>query len=227
MGFFSDLREDLSQAVNELLPAGEHTMSGKEKETEKSTVWAAADTKERAAEKIPEKPTFSLEEMLENIDNVKLDEEDLAVAEDSLVREPEPDEGAGLTAEDAAAAKFISDYFSSEDLRFTEQDEVISEEQQEVEWPEEETVSEEQPEAEWSEEEQVSEEQPEAEWPEEEQISEEYHEAEWPEEALQEGELTDFAGRHNARGSIVRRRSNGEFLGRKSFERRNGKECSN
>ena len=166
MGFFSDLREDLSQAVNELLPAGEHTMSGKEKETEKSTVWAAADTKERAAEKIPEKPTFSLEEMLENIDNVKLDEEDLAVAEDSLIRESEPDEGAGLTAEDAAAAKFISDYFSSEELRFTEQDEVISKEQ-----PEEETVSEEYQEAEWPEAETVSEEQPEAEWPEAETVS--------------------------------------------------------
>lgn len=53
MGFFSDLKEDLSQAVNELMPEEEQTEVSKESEEE----------------------MLSLEEMLQNIDSVKLPEE--------------------------------------------------------------------------------------------------------------------------------------------------------
>lgn len=53
MGFFSDLKEDLSQAVNELMPDEEQTEVSKESEEE----------------------MLSLEEMLQNIDSVKLPEE--------------------------------------------------------------------------------------------------------------------------------------------------------
>lgn len=54
MGFFSDLKEDLSQAVNELMPDEEQTEVLKESEEE----------------------MLSLEEMLQNIDSVKLPEEE-------------------------------------------------------------------------------------------------------------------------------------------------------
>lgn len=54
MGFFSDLKEDLSQAVNELIPEDEQIKTGEEPE--------------EAAE-------VSLDEMLKNIDNIQLPEE--------------------------------------------------------------------------------------------------------------------------------------------------------
>lgn len=53
MGFFSDLKEDLSQAVNELMP-----------EDERNKANEPADESE-----------ISLDEMLKNIDNIQLDEE--------------------------------------------------------------------------------------------------------------------------------------------------------
>lgn len=53
MGFFSDLKEDLSQAVNELIPE-EETRAGNE----------------------PGEREFSLDEMLKNIDDIRLEEEE-------------------------------------------------------------------------------------------------------------------------------------------------------
>ena len=82
MGFFSDLKEDLSQAVNELIPEEEQIKTG----------WAEPEPEEPAAE--PEalrdngtvKPAeqadeVSLEEMLKNIDSIQLPE-DMAVREE-------------------------------------------------------------------------------------------------------------------------------------------------
>ena len=51
MGFFSDLKEDLSQAVNELIPE---------------------DEKIRTGEETAQEPPVSLDEMLKNIDYVRL-----------------------------------------------------------------------------------------------------------------------------------------------------------
>lgn len=61
MGFFSDLKEDLSQAVNELIPE---------------------DEKIRTGEETAQQPSVSLDEMLKNIDDVQLpEEEDVKAAE--------------------------------------------------------------------------------------------------------------------------------------------------
>lgn len=60
MGFFSDLKQDLSQAVNELMPTEE--TGDEEVQTEERT---PADTVEE----------LSLEEMLQNIDSIELPEE--------------------------------------------------------------------------------------------------------------------------------------------------------
>lgn len=60
MGFFSDLKQDLSQAVNELMPA--EKTGDEEVQTEERT---PADTVEEV----------SLEEMLQNIDSIELPEE--------------------------------------------------------------------------------------------------------------------------------------------------------
>ena len=57
MGFFSDLKEDLSQAVNELMPEDEQT-----------------GTDEMPAEEAAE---VSLDEMLKNIDEIQLPEEEV------------------------------------------------------------------------------------------------------------------------------------------------------
>ena len=62
MGFFSDLKEDLSQAVNELIPEDDQMKTGEETE-------AAAEV--------------SLDEMLKNIDNIQLPEETQQEAEEA------------------------------------------------------------------------------------------------------------------------------------------------
>ncbi|MCM1188203.1 MAG: polymer-forming cytoskeletal protein [bacterium] len=63
MGFFSDLKEDLSQAVNELLPEDEQIKGGEEPAEE------------------AEEQEFSLDEMLKNIDDIRLEAEDFASLE--------------------------------------------------------------------------------------------------------------------------------------------------
>lgn len=89
MGFFSDLKEDLSQAVNELMP--EEGMEG------------AVAEKEAAAPVVEAKAEMSLNDMLERVDSIKVPEEmDIVKAsepetdlvkerEPELVREPEPE----------------------------------------------------------------------------------------------------------------------------------------
>lgn len=81
MGFFSDLKEDLSQAVNELMP--EEGMEG------------AVAEKEAAAPVVEAKAEMSLNDMLERVDSIKVPEEmDIVKAsepETDLVKEREPE----------------------------------------------------------------------------------------------------------------------------------------
>lgn len=75
MGFFSDLKEDLSQAVNELIPDDEKIKGGEE----------------------PQEQEISLDEMLKNIDDIRLTEEELLSEDEteSLPEAEEPQEPAG------------------------------------------------------------------------------------------------------------------------------------
>ncbi len=84
MGFFSDLKEDLSQAVNELIPDG------------------GDETANEAADKYENKPV-SLDEMLQNIDSVEIPEEEQDVTAEAPEQEEELTEEAETdTAEEEA-----------------------------------------------------------------------------------------------------------------------------
>ena len=63
MGFFSDLKEDLSQAVNELMPEEEQIRNTQEQENAESEEAQTAE------------PEISIDEMLKNIDEISLPEE--------------------------------------------------------------------------------------------------------------------------------------------------------
>jgi cytoskeletal protein CcmA (bactofilin family) len=87
MGFFSDLKEDLSQAVNELMPVGEEQPeqepTARASETKQPT---KDEKKDKAADKTadkaePEGLETSLEEMLKNIDEIEVSEENAADSE--------------------------------------------------------------------------------------------------------------------------------------------------
>ena len=141
MGFFSDLREDLSQAGNEMMPAEEQT-SGGGKEA------AAAEAKGRAPEPAGSpasktatgrKPAYSLEEMLENIDSFQLDDEEFAETEVPSGSDPEPVQEAGedpveeLPAEGPVAEEEITEEPPAEapaaEVRRKEPDAVSTEKQ--------------------------------------------------------------------------------------------------
>lgn len=77
MGFFSDLKDDLSQAVNELLP-----------EEEQNT-----------AEENPDENAISLDEMLQNIDAVELSEMEEKAAEATVEEADEDDVIAAIMEE--------------------------------------------------------------------------------------------------------------------------------
>ena len=77
MGFFSDLKEDLSQAVNELLQEDETIKSNQESET------IAETTDESTNESTNETTEVSLDDLLENIDSYMLPDED-ALTEEKL-----------------------------------------------------------------------------------------------------------------------------------------------
>lgn len=85
MGFFSELKEDLSQAVNELMPEEANEMPKEQTEdVELATLEAelqALESTEDIAEVTVENPVFdddlSLEEMLKNIDAIQIPEEGL------------------------------------------------------------------------------------------------------------------------------------------------------
>ncbi len=77
MGFFSDLKEDLSQAVNELLPEEEQIKADAASETVEA---AEADATEAELD-------VSLEEMLKNIDGVEVPEVEAEAAEEAVTGE--------------------------------------------------------------------------------------------------------------------------------------------
>ena len=79
MGFFSDLKEDLSQAVNELMP--EEELKVTEKEQEEATEEAAIT--EDAAEEVQAEDALDLEKMLENLDTAQWPEEAAEVTEET------------------------------------------------------------------------------------------------------------------------------------------------
>mgnify|MGYP000051432595 CR=1 FL=1 len=83
MGFFSDLKEDLSQAVNELIPDG------------------GDETANEAADKYENKPV-SLDEMLQNIDSVEIPEEEQDVTAEVPEQEELTEEAETDTAEEEA-----------------------------------------------------------------------------------------------------------------------------
>ncbi len=110
MGFFSELKEDLSQAVNELMPMedGSEQAPAAEKAAEERT--AAAGTLQKPGESMELSDDVSLEKMLENIDDIQLPEEEaskpsleemLAAALDAIPEREEPD-SAGAEEDKAA-----------------------------------------------------------------------------------------------------------------------------
>lgn len=125
MGFFSDLKEDLSQAVDELMPNEESkgTADGNHMMTQEEIMAAFAAAAE-AEENIQESQTaeeetadvsdISLEEMLKNIDSIAFPEtEEPAAAEESV---PEADITAETTETDAATAEDPGDAQSLEEM---------------------------------------------------------------------------------------------------------------
>ena len=107
MGFFSDLKEDLSQAVNELMPEEETEAISVEEggEIQKDAAEEELPTVESTSEVIPEKTqepemdddSLSLAEMLKNIDEIQV-----------------PDESEN-TADFEEAAALVEESFAKED----------------------------------------------------------------------------------------------------------------
>jgi len=85
MGFFSDLKEDLSQAVNELMPEEEQIRNTQEQEN-------AEQEEAQAAE-----PEISIDEMLKNIDEISLPEDVVADEPVDMATEQEAEEVAEVT----------------------------------------------------------------------------------------------------------------------------------
>lgn len=96
MGFFSELKEDLSQAVNELLPVedGPDPETPAEETRQTTAAGAAAEKARTEPESISEdiagdiSEDISLEKLLENIEDVQLPEKDEAVLAAESVEEP-------------------------------------------------------------------------------------------------------------------------------------------
>lgn len=112
MGFFSDLKEDLSQAVNELIPEDEQIKTGEEPE--------------EAAE-------VSLDEMLKNIDNIQLPEEtqqeavELSALEESTV-EAELSVGAeeSEVSEDTAGTEELNEEIQETEAEDAEMEKMLA-----------------------------------------------------------------------------------------------------
>ena len=99
MGFFSDLKEDLSQAVNELMPE-EDLNQGDVAETKEQPVENMPETTEKVQTEQPTDATMdnaALEEMLKNLDSIEIPQ---ANAEEKPVAEAE--ETPEQSAEEAA-----------------------------------------------------------------------------------------------------------------------------
>ena len=96
MGFFSDLKEDLSQAVNELMPEGELDQAAVEETKEQPVENTQETTEETPMEPQPEETpndNAALEEMLKNLDSIEIPQEkeeqpeEETTAEESRVEE--------------------------------------------------------------------------------------------------------------------------------------------
>lgn len=94
MGFFSDLKEDLSQAVNELLPEDELSRPGNQENSS----------------------TVSLDEMLKNIDEFQLPEDALeeASAEETEAELPTAESTDGQESDDADIEKMLEKMLEEE-----------------------------------------------------------------------------------------------------------------
>ncbi len=112
MGFFSDLKEDLSQAVNELIPEDEQIKTGEEPEAA---------------------PEVSLDEMLKNIDNIQLPEEtqqeavELSALEESTV-EAELSVGAeeSEVSEDTAGTEELNEEIQETEAEDAEMEKMLA-----------------------------------------------------------------------------------------------------
>ncbi len=85
MGFFSDLKEDLSLAVNELMPE-ELAEKAVDEEKDEEKVEESVAVEESASELVAD---LSLEEMLKNIDDIQVPQE-MEFVQEPTVEEPEP-----------------------------------------------------------------------------------------------------------------------------------------
>lgn len=104
MGFFSDLKEDLSQAVNELLPEDKNVVQNEEVPSEEVQNDVAAEAGVEAVDSAADsglEDELSLEEMLKNIDAIQIAEEDVDVAA--------ADEVAALVEESFAEAEALEE----------------------------------------------------------------------------------------------------------------------
>ncbi len=84
MGFFSDLKEDLSQAVNELMP-GEEQLKTREEQTEEEQAQEEQTREEQNKEEQTEEPEteISIDEMLKRIDTIGMQKEAAAEEKES------------------------------------------------------------------------------------------------------------------------------------------------
>lgn len=97
MGFFSDLKEDLSQAVNELMPNEEQEITKKEQE----------------------EAEVSLDEMLQNIDAIQLDETDKvqeSTKEQESILEAEPDTQQDSPIDDVDIESMLESVMATKDV---------------------------------------------------------------------------------------------------------------
>ena len=97
MGFFSDLKEDLSQAVNELMPNEEQEITKKEQE----------------------EAEVSLDEMLQNIDAIQLDETDKvqeSTKEQESILEAEPDTQQDSPMDDVDIESMLESVMATKDV---------------------------------------------------------------------------------------------------------------
>ena len=153
MGFFSELKEDLSQAVNELLPMDEQSVEGQSADTQPAEDNSNQETTpDEIVTEMPETEEsegisgdVSLEEMLENIDEIEMPEmpkdeieepsleEMLAAALADLPEQEDEDNAEQTSMEQAIAEAVVSDetapvetVFEAETVAETVQEEEIA-----------------------------------------------------------------------------------------------------
>ncbi len=156
MGFFSDLKEDLSQAVDELMPnenggaaaGGNHIMTQEEimaafaaaaaaeeptdegaEEQQTSEERQTSDTVQDAAQDVSD---ISLEEMLKNIDSIAFPEETTAESTQMKVVYPETQEPVAEAESDPADMQSLEDMLAAAIAALPEEEEQIPEEPQET-----------------------------------------------------------------------------------------------